>query len=320
MKTKIVYVLACSDKDFYLERTLISAYSARMHNPNAVILVVTDSSSFQTLKGKRAEIKKYVTDFVVVNVPSEYGDMAKSRYLKTSLRQYVTGDFLYIDCDTVICEALDEIDAFEGELGGVLSCNRPLPLGNSTYTGDVHINYHAKKVGWDIPVGYPNYNGGVIFSRDTDISRRFFNCWFSLWKECAKHGVFVDMLSLYRANIEMDCCMKELPGIWNCIIQRQGLPFLSQAKIIHTLTGDNLTLYELCSDRILEKVKRQGTLDAEVVELIRHARTAFPHQTTLVKSQDAALLSLPVMQLYHRDLTFFRILNKIAELYLKVCK
>ena len=102
MTTKIVYVLTSSSKDTYLERTLISAFSARLHNPDATLLVVTDQVTMDNLKGKRAEIKKYVTYFIVVDIPAEYNNMQKSRYIKTNLRKFVKGNFLYIDCDTVI--------------------------------------------------------------------------------------------------------------------------------------------------------------------------------------------------------------------------
>ena len=320
MTTKIVYVLTSSSEDTYLERTLISAFSARLHNPDATLLVVTDQVTLDNLKGKRAEIKKYVTDFIVVDIPTEYNNMQKSRYIKTNLRKFVKGNFLYIDCDTVIVDSLAEIDDCKYELAAVYNANRPLPIGDSGSTSDRYINSHTKTLGWPSVKGYPNYNGGVIFSKDTEKSHQFYTRWFELWTECTHQGVNIDMPALCRANIELDCCIEELPGIWNCQIQRQGLALLPQAKIIHSFTTGNLTLYELCTDRVLEKIKSQGSLDEEIVELIKHAKTAFPRNTTIIKSEEAKLLNLPIIQLYYKNHTLFRILNKIAYLVLKYFK
>ena len=318
MKTKIVYILISNNDDYYLERTLISVCSARLHNPDAKTIVVTDAPTMDTLKGKRAEIKKYRIDFVIVEIPIQFNKMGRSRYIKTNLRKIIQGDFLYIDCDTVICDNLAEIDVFDGDLGSVLSCNRPLPLGNSNHISDLHINLNAEKVKWPIVLGYPNYNGGVIFARDTVIAHQFYDRWFQLWQECAKQGVYIDMLALYHANIELNCCIKELSGIWNAQIQRQGLPFLYQAKIIHTYCEPfNTTLFELCSDRVLEKVKQQGFLDDEIIGLIKNSKTAFPHMTSLVKADEAAILNFPIVRLYYRNHTLFKIFNKTAYLYLK---
>ena len=43
MKTKILYVLVSSEADVYLEQALVSAYSARRHNPDAVLTLLSVS-------------------------------------------------------------------------------------------------------------------------------------------------------------------------------------------------------------------------------------------------------------------------------------
>ena len=40
MKTKIVYVLVSTDKDFYLEQAYVSMYSAKYHMPDAHIALL----------------------------------------------------------------------------------------------------------------------------------------------------------------------------------------------------------------------------------------------------------------------------------------
>lgn len=320
MTTKILYVLVSTPNDYYLEQNLISAYSLRYYNPDANITIVVDRDSYNGLVGKRAEIKKYVTEFVVVDCPKGFNGLKKSRYIKTNLRFFVSGDFLYIDSDTVIADSLDEIDTFDGDLGAVYDSNRSLLISDSNSAADWYIISLSKQLEWPSVVGWPNYNGGVMFARDSELSYKYYKRWYELWQESSKKGVNLDMPALCRANVEMGGCIKELSGIWNCQIQRQGLPLLPQAKIIHCFTGGNVSMYSLCTERILNKVKSQGYLDDEVVGLIKNARTAFEVLTSIVTNEEAQLVKYPIVQLYFENYSLFRILNKFAEVWFKLFK
>lgn len=320
MKTKCVYVLVSTESDYYLEQTLISVYSLRYYNPNANITVVADRDTSENLKGKRAEIKKYVSDFVVIECPHDYDNMKKSRYIKTNLRKFLTGDFLYIDCDTVISDSLNEIDNFDGEIGAVYDSNRNFMIANTQAHSDTYINNNTTYMNWPSMIGWPNYNGGVLFVRDTDTAHTFYQHWYDLWIECTKKNLNIDMLALCRSNVEMGGVIKQLPGIWNCQIQRQGLALIHQAKIIHCFTGGNVSMYSLCTDRVLNMVKSLGVLNDEIIEMIKNAKTAFEIYTTVVPAKDARILTFPIGQLYYYNYTLFRILNKIAEVWFKIVK
>ena len=128
----------------------------------------------------------------------------------------------------------------------------------------------------------------------------------------------IDMPALCRANIELGCCINELDGVWNCQIQRQGLPLLPTAKIIHCFTGGNVTFYELCSERVLKKIKLTGKIDDEIAGLIIDARHAFCKATKIVPEEDAELLESPIIKLCYVKPVLFKILNKIATILLKL--
>ena len=318
MKTKIVYVLVSGKNDFYLEQTLISVYSCRLHNREANITIVLDSDTSKSLKGSRAEIKKYATELIVAEIPSEYNNMQKSRYLKTSLRSIVEGDFLYIDSDTVIADDLSEIDGIEANLAAVFDSNRCLPISDTGYTSDGYINYNTGKLGWPSVIGSYNFNGGVILARSCSLAREFFNRWHELWKESVSKGLNIDMPALCRTNNEMGGCIQTLDGIWNCQIQRQGLPLLPCAKIIHCFTGGNVTFYELCSEKVLQKIKHTGLIDDETKELILNARTAFSKETAIVATEDVWALNRPVNKLRYYSPFSFKVLNKLASIILRI--
>lgn len=119
MKTKVVYVITSTEEDFYLEETLISVYSLKKKSPSIIIELVVDTKTDMTLTGKRATLLDYVDKKIVVNVPEKYNKVQTSRYLKTSVREYVDGDFLFVDSDTIITDSLEGIDHFNCDIGMV---------------------------------------------------------------------------------------------------------------------------------------------------------------------------------------------------------
>ena len=120
MKTKLVYVLTCAPEATYIEQALISIWSARYHNPDAHIVLLVDDKTTQLLVGKRAELLEYITEKVVIPFEDTNATMMyRSRWIKTSVRQLIEGDFLFIDCDTIVAQSLADADNFDCEIGAV---------------------------------------------------------------------------------------------------------------------------------------------------------------------------------------------------------
>ena len=120
MKTKLVYVLVSSKEDFYWEQCLISVMSARYQMPQAQIYLVCDDKTNDSLYGIREEIKQFITKLIVIPFDNNVEKVRRSRILKVTLRKIINGDFLYIDCDTLITHSLDDIDNFSFSLAAVL--------------------------------------------------------------------------------------------------------------------------------------------------------------------------------------------------------
>ena len=116
MAIKFVYALISSEKDYYVEQAAISMHTLRAYNPGCHITLVANDDTLDTLTGNRSLIKNYVDEYVSVNPPAEFTPTQKNRFLKTTLRQNVEGDFLYVDNDTVITGSLKELDDLEEEI------------------------------------------------------------------------------------------------------------------------------------------------------------------------------------------------------------
>lgn len=166
MKTKIVYAVSSDESDSYLEQALLSVFSLRKHNADAFVELVVDQDTDATITGKRREILKYIDNKVVVNIPEEYNKLCRSRWLKTSLREHVKGDFLYIDNDTIITDDLSEIDSYGFSIGAVINAHVLFSLRKEErYAKKIMKN--APHEGWNCSEDTPFFNGGVLLVKDT---------------------------------------------------------------------------------------------------------------------------------------------------------
>ena len=116
MKTKIVYVLVSSSRDIYLEQAYISMYSVKYYMPDAYIILLVDKQTEETLVDVRKKETKYVDEIISVSIKGNYTPQQRSRILKTSVRKYIVGDFLFLDTDTIVVKPLSEIDYIEADI------------------------------------------------------------------------------------------------------------------------------------------------------------------------------------------------------------
>ena len=292
MKTKIVYVICSDEKDYYLEQVLMSIFSLRKHNSDAIVELVVDANTDSTLSGNRTEILKYVDSKIVVSVPKEYNKKESSRFIKTYLRHYLSGDFLYIDSDTIICDNLSDIDLFDGDLGAVFDLHEPNCLKLPNYTEWLN---KVRQEGWTNSNAIPYFNSGVLFVRDTPRTHHFYEDWHLIWlKMLQDNGRYRDQEPFALANERHNYLIKELSGIWNCQILSSALPYLHKAKIIHyffTSLRNKQYAYALCNRTYLIEIRKTGGITNEIASLLDNAKTAFVHPSYICGPNEINLLS-----------------------------
>lgn len=265
MKTKIVYVLVSQESDYYYEMLLLSLYSLRLYHPkgDAEVEVVMDEDTHRRLVDKKVEMLNEVTT-IVVDIPTEYSIMQRSRYLKTKLRQLVKGDFLYLDCDTLVCGKLDEIDKVDADIAMVSDANGELNE-RIPYAKEL-----CEKAGFYNLEGNPYFNGGVIFTRDTSAASFFFSDWHLLWLEGLKKGVSQDQPALCKVNTDYNYLVQELNGIWNCQEGcKDAFRYVNRAKLLHYFT--NFSKRELVLF-LLQQIKESGKIDNSVIRIAQKPR------------------------------------------------
>ena len=322
MKTKIAYVLTSDNSDIYLEQSFVSIYTLRKFDPDAYVVLAVDDITDKTLVGKRAYIFDYISEKVVITPPLDFTKVERSRYLKNSLREYITGDFLYIDSDTVICNKLDDIDYVIGDVCAIKDYHLPLlqhPMLDSL------IRRQARIIGWSISnkdVSY--FNGGVLLVKDTPKARNLFRRWNEEWIEGRNNGCVSDQPSLAKVNAELGYVITEIDGTWNCQVATNGLCFFENAKILHYFSstiqkGEKDNVYSLMNVEVFKSIKETGIIDDEFKSMIDNPKTLFAKKLILLSGETLKVYQSPLVNyvyvLYKKYRKVYNFFNKILQMY-----
>lgn len=317
MSLKFVYALISNEQDFYAEQAALSMHSLRLHNPDSHITLVTDEETLDALTGNRSLIRQYVNEFVIVNPPADFSPKQKSRFLKTSLRQNIKGDFLFLDCDTIVTDRLDALEDVQCDVAAVYAQHTN---SRDIYYFDKHWNsnnehrhmtqYYEVR---DVPADEKyeirfHCNSGVMLCRDTENAYRLFETWHQFWLESSTvYGYHSDQCDLWRADAALNGIMTELDGSYNCqiIYPFMVVRYIFDCKVFHYFsTSRRYNWISFKNPSVLKKVRKDGissdlekrmrTLVEEyfrdyiayrspLVELAKEVSTRYPSINKLVK-------------------------------------
>jgi hypothetical protein len=194
--------------------TLVSVLSLRREHPASRIVLLADEASAARLRRQGHQLIEAASELVSVPVPD--GPPAfRNRHVKTRLRELVSGDFLYLDGDTIVRGALDEVFAIDAPFGAVANHNGPGPV-SLAFAHEMEV---FKAHGWfAAPVAY--VNGGVLFFREAEITHRFGRLWHQKWlQSSSRSGRHVDQPALNSALVDSGIPFALLPNRFNAQVQ-----------------------------------------------------------------------------------------------------
>lgn len=319
MRTKIVYVLTSTPKDHYTEQLLLSLHSLRKFNPDAYVILLTEQVTASSLINDRSTVLEFVSECKIIDVPEKFDMLRKSRQLKTTMREHVQGDFLYIDCDTIITASLAEIDNVESVMAGV-------PDYHYDTIGDVYdpsgIMEPCSSFGLETNPSMTYINGGVLFVKDKEITHHLFSLWNKYWLNGLNKGVALDQPSLTKANYELDCPISILDGIWNCQMPGKFLPYLHNAKILHyfSIKGEQAdNVFKICFEveSFWRDIKSNGLTKEQLDVLSENAKSMFSKNTLVYAGTNLEITNSKLFEfiskLYYNHHRWFLFVNKIAS-------
>jgi len=318
MKTKLVYILVSDTSDFYYEQTLLSATSARMWNPDAEIIVVVDDKTNATLVDSRTALSDIISNKIVVDFPDNITPKQRSRFLKTSLRKHIEGDFLYIDSDTVVCQSLQDADNLTIEMGAV-------PDSHSGASPDETVLQRIALLGGNYQDGDLYYNSGVMYVKDTPRTHLFFEEWYNIYEQGLKKKLDFDQPSLFICNQKMKL-INTIDGEFNCQIFTGGLPYLGYAKIIHAFNTYSFNAYfggsifVFSDTSYLKEIKQKGRLDEKDLKLMKEAKRQFHGDYILVYGQNLEYNKSVLFHLFADNRKLFHLVEFIGKVLLKLSR
>ena len=272
---KVVYVLTASLNDYYYEQFFLSYTSLRLHSPKVDVYLLVDEETFSYINDNHNELLNEL-ECISVSFKKEYSTKERSRILKCTMRKHIQGDFLYIDCDTIVCTDISSISKIQ-HTSAVLDNHE---LVNEIYPEFLRPLRNAEQFGFSVGFHKKHFNSGVMWCKDNEETHELFDLWYQLWLQTNKNGIVIDQLSLNEANNRLKGVIHELAGEWNCQL-RYGFRFIHKAKIIHYFASvDNktqkLSYSFLLSDKeLLKKIRQENRINLETMKLLKNPKDAF---------------------------------------------
>jgi hypothetical protein len=196
---------------------------------------------------------------VVVPIPNGYSSTQRSRYLKTSLREIISGDFIFLDTDTVIAGPLGEVDSFQCDIAAVWESHNGEIFKKQTEPND-----------WEKLFSVKQFNTGVLYVKDTATTHLFFQQWHENWKYCVSRGCHFDQPGFRKAYAESGIEIEQMSGIWNCQVTRAtSAPFIDDAKVLHyQRAGAVISIFG-------HFIRKKGKVCDDAASFVKNARYFF---------------------------------------------
>src|SRR5277367_113484 len=122
MQPQICYALTNGEGDRYAAMTFISASLVRRVYPQAKIVVLVDELTEPLLVRQSAPIVKLADQIIRVQTGID-APLARNRFVKTSVRLFVKGDYVYLDADALPIRRFGALFAGGADMAGVLNRN-----------------------------------------------------------------------------------------------------------------------------------------------------------------------------------------------------
>ena len=303
MIPQIVYVLVANEKNLYLEEMWVSIFSLRRHHPEATVKVLVDMETKEYLS-RFPQLTSMIDETVVVQTPAGYNAKQRSRQIKTTIRNVLKGDYIFIDTDTVICKPLDGIVEDIRELKdfrGIAAVRE----GHVTMKDTLFPPTGTVKRIFDIDISQSPLmtNSGVMFVADIPFTHEFYKRWNENWKRsCFEKGNSQDQPSLYATDCQYGYVIRELSGIYNAQVA-MSLKYYADAVILHWWHMDFIedqSYSPYFSLEIYKDLKKEGEITPQIEELIINAKQSFVSPTMPVGKEHILFLFSPAGKIFNR--------------------
>lgn len=309
----VVFVLSCGVSGYYPEQCLLSLHTLRKFNPDLPAHVLIDCMTHDCLKGKRLDALARYAEILTIDVPPEFNtDKLRSRYLKTSVRNRISGDFLFLDCDTLVCRSFS-FEAFKDVVIGMVA-----DLNGALSLSDENTLRKCQDAGFSDFSGLPYFNSGFFFVKDDPLSYQLFEAWHQLWRESVLRGCASDQPALCEANRRLGFPIKAIDGSWNCQVHfQESRRFLQDAFVLHYFAADGSAQRPLQEEELLKRVRAVG-VDAVVDSILSGSTNALAAFFCQKTEMALRFLGTDLFSVFTEDARSFQLAERIAVILRKI--
>lgn len=264
---KAVYVLVSSGGDHYLDMLHLSAACLHRYSPGLQACVVTDADTAELLAAHEG-CKKVLDEVVVVHDAGlqGLGKADRSRYIKTSLRRHVAGDYLYIDIDAF---PVGNLEPLFNTIDSVCMTHdqnvRPDQFVFEDY--ESHIFKHMN---WPLPTEY--FNSGVMLVKSDATARALYEDWHALWQETRLSGNHKDQPPLHEVIRRKHYKIGHLPKEANLLISLKPRCFWGRPLVYHISTIFFEERFDTVFHNLVRAMKRGAAPDFALIDHVVAAR------------------------------------------------
>jgi hypothetical protein len=249
-RLQVCYVLVCQGWDRHAQMTWLSAQSLRRHESDVKITLVTEPETHRALQSV-GKLLGVVDDVVTIETPIEDRRL-RAFHLKTLMRGYVDGDFLFIDGDTLVVNRVGDAFDFDAEVAAAVDFN----FDHTFFPRQLRGPY--TKLGWTYPLPF-YFNSGVVLMRDTRAVRQLSEEWTRRWSLLVEEGVPGDQDAFASALFARSIKWTRLPKAFNSIVIKRNYRF-REAKILHFFGSEDEQRGTIL-EHLLVRLRETGTFD-----------------------------------------------------------
>jgi hypothetical protein len=191
---RCVFALTSSGRDKFTAMTRLAVASIRATNPGSEVIIACDAESDKLVRKARDPLIEEIDGWIIVETGK--GSMGfRNRFVKTMLRNLVSGRFLFLDSDILVKRDLSEMFWVECDFAAARNHSRRCRVDQIGSIDKAVL----KKLNWKTSKEV-YFNGGVLLFADTSAARSFSAEWHRLWCLCnTRLGGYRDQPSLNAA-------------------------------------------------------------------------------------------------------------------------
>jgi hypothetical protein len=257
-----VYVMTCTGRNRFSAMAYLAVKGLKRVHPDARAVLVCDPETRDRLAADFPELLDQYDR--VIPTPSDVPDvLIRSRYLKTTIRDAVDGDLVYLDIDTLPVSPFADIAAGSWDVAAVQDRNHHCPV-EPVFPYWREDDY--RKLGWPSPL--PKFfNSGVVFLRDNAKTRDLGRRWTARWRELAAIGRSDDdQFALTTAIFDTPgLVVNELDIRFNAMVAAHPC-HARGAKVYHFFAGGTKPGTNTLADHLITRYLATGEIDWPTVD------------------------------------------------------